>query len=74
MKKKGEKDLKLKREEIWVYGKMREKRLSEIMRKRARSLRGKDEDKSAATALGGDGNSEWWWSSQSNQPWRLAAS
>ena len=41
------------------------------MRKRTRSLRGKDEDKSAATALGcdGDGDGEWWWSS-----WRLGAS
>ena len=28
MKKKGEKDLKQEKEEIWVYGKMMEKRVS----------------------------------------------
>jgi hypothetical protein len=43
------------------------------MRKMTRSLRGKEEDKSMATALGGDGYGEWWWSSWRNRPWRLGA-
>ena len=43
------------------------------MRKMTRSLRGKEEDKSTAIALGGDGYGEWWWSSWRNRPWRLGA-